>query len=249
MNNAGMGLSIFYKDKLSPFRPGFIESICCLSKTPLTGYPKNQGIAMLAYSSPNDQIASRTDLINIENFDLVQIDLRYATLNNFTEKNIYGDFRSAWLHEIAAEKFRKAVEILQFQKPQWGFLVFDALRPRSAQWQLWNYLEGSDKQSYVADPRRGSLHNYGFAIDLTLLNDQGKEIDMGTGFDDFSDLAQPRREEEMIALGQLSNQQKQNRMLLRQVMEDAGFDQLEFEWWHFDAGKGAEIREKHIIVE
>jgi D-alanyl-D-alanine dipeptidase len=88
---------------------------------------------------------------------------------------------------------------------------------------------------YVADPKIGSIHNYGFAVDLTLADAAGREVDMGTGFDDFTPLSEPRLEERFLAEGRLSDDQVTNRRLLRGVMEEAGFRHLPLEWWHFDA--------------
>jgi D-alanyl-D-alanine dipeptidase len=117
------------------------------------------------------------------------------------------------------------------------------------QWILWEYVVGTDRQKYVANPKGGSIHNYGFALDLSILDETGEELDMGTSFDDFSRLAQPRYEEKFLAEGKLSGIQIGNRRLLRGVMEAAGFNSLRLEWWHFNALPRAEVKANYRIIE
>jgi len=177
------------------------------------------------------------------------LDLRYATANNFVGENLYGDFHRAFLHRIAAEKLSRAVENLRKANPGYRFVVFDALRPRSVQEILWAKVRGTAQEKYVADPKQGSMHNFGFALDLSVLDESGKELDMGTGFDAFTPLAEPREEQLFLAEGKLSSRQIGNRKLLRSAMEDAGFIQRPDEWWHFDALPAAEVLGAYPIVE
>jgi D-alanyl-D-alanine dipeptidase len=194
-------------------------------------------------------IASSPDYVEIGAADGVVVDLRYATTNNFVGRNLYGEFDGAFLHKVAAAKFRDAVERLGLIEPEYRFVIFDALRPRSVQWILWEYVVGTDRQKYVANPKGGSIHNYGFALDLSILDETGEELDMGTSFDDFSRLAQPRYEEKFLAEGKLSGIQIGNRRLLRGVMEAAGFNSLRLEWWHFNALPRAEVKANYRIIE
>jgi D-alanyl-D-alanine dipeptidase len=110
------------------------------------------------------------------------------------KKNVYGDFHQCFLQEIAAAKFSEAVRQLQQEKPGWKFVVFDCLRPRSIQEKLFEVVKGTAQQPYVANPKTGSIHNYGFAIDLSLEDETGHELDIGSGFDDFSPLSRPDQE-------------------------------------------------------
>lgn len=194
-------------------------------------------------------IASSPDYVEIGAADGVAVDLRYATTNNFVGRNLYGEFDGAFLHKVAAAKFRDAVERLGLIEPEYRFVIFDALRPRSVQWILWKYVEGTDRQKYVANPKGGSIHNYGFALDLSILDETGAELDMGTPFDDFTRLAQPGYEEKFLAEGKLSGIQIGNRRLLRGVMEAAGFNSLRLEWWHFNALPRAEVKARYRIIE
>jgi len=186
---------------------------------------------------------------NLNSLPLVQVDLRYATTNNFMKKNVYGDFKETFLHEKAFTMLKAASEELDRRRPGYRLLVFDALRPRSVQRILFSYVKGTPEEKYVANPDRGGMHNYGFAVDLSIQDDRGKELDMGTPFDDFTELSQPQLEDKFLKTGKLSKQQLANRKLLREVMEKQGFKVLSHEWWHFDALPQNEVRKNYQIVE
>ena len=103
---------------------------------------------------------------------------------------------------------------------------------------LWDELDKPEniKPLYVADPKKGSLHNYGVAVDLTLADIQtGEVLDMGTGYDFFGYPAYPDREEQMLQEGRITEQQIANRKILREAMLHAGFIGIGSEWWHFNA--------------
>jgi len=191
-----------------------------------------------------------SEYVDIGLYPGVQVDLRYAGLNNFTGENLYnGCLLQAYLHQHAAEKFRRAVDLLKQEKPGWSFLIFDALRPLSVQRRMWSFVENTPQQIYVANPQRGSIHNFGLAIDLTLVDEQGHEVDMGTAFDSFEELAQPRHEEKFLQSGQLTNTQVTNRKILRKVMLEAGFLSIPHEWWHFNAVEIIEARTHYTMIE
>jgi len=181
------------------------------------------------------RIECATGFVDLTTIPGVRIDLKYASADNVTGKNFYGDQVRALLHPIAAEKLARAMQFLRSERPDHGLLIYDALRPRSAQWELWAVVEGTPNEIYVANPLKGSIHNFGFAVDLTIVDGKGRPLDMGSGFDEFSKLSEPRCEKEFIANGQLSFIHIQNRELIRRVMTAAGFRGIETEWWHFDA--------------
>jgi D-alanyl-D-alanine dipeptidase len=164
-------------------------------------------------------------------------------------ENVYGDFKTSYLHEIAAAKLREAAKLLHEAKPGYKFLVLDALRPRSAQRKLFAKVKDTPQQKYVADPDKGSVHNYGFAVDLTVIDQRRKELDMGSGFDDFRELSEPSKEDEFFKQGLLTKQHIDNRNLLRRSMVRAGFLTIPHEWWHFNALPLEEIKQKYQIVE
>jgi zinc D-Ala-D-Ala dipeptidase len=194
-------------------------------------------------------IEQDADFVDLSTFPSVVIDLKYATTDNFMGVNMYGAFRKAFLHRDAAVKFRKAVDLLNQEKPGWKFIVFDALRPRSVQWIMWDRVKDTPQRKYVANAGIGSPHNYGMALDISLADEKGREVDMGTGFDSFSPVSEPKLEDESIKEGKLTRQQLENRLALRRVMTEAGFLQLSHEWWHYDALPEPEIRKKYKIVE
>jgi D-alanyl-D-alanine dipeptidase len=178
--------------------------------------------------------SSHEDFIDISTFENVKLDKRYASANNFCGEILDTNKFSASLHPIATEKFLKACQILAKEKPGWKFVVFDAYRPLSVQKKLYEHVRGTPKAHYVAYPSYG-IHCYGFAIDLSLIDNKNKELDMGTDYDDLSALAEPRYEAKFLHEGKLSKQQYENRMLLRRIMKEAGFHQLQREWWHYEA--------------
>ena len=162
---------------------------------------------------------------------------------------LYHNFEGDRLHKDAYNKFVIAQQYLKENHPDLKFIVFDALRPRSVSQKMWDYLEGSPFQKYVADPEKGSLHNFGMAIDLSLVDNNNKELDMGTTFDDFSELSQPILENKFLSEGKLSASQIENRMILRSAMKSGGFEQLPYEWWHFNALPSDVVRNNYRIVE
>lgn len=189
------------------------------------------------------------DYVNVGKFPGVAVELRYATPNNFMGVQLYKDLKDAYLHKVAAKKLEQASKNLQKIKSGWKLLIFDALRPRAIQFQMWEKVKGTPQEEYVANPKGGSIHNFGLALDLSLRDEKAKEVDMGTPYDSFQELAQPKLEERFLKSGQLTETQIANRKILRKVMTDAGFIQLSHEWWHYDALDGKEVRSQFKIVE
>ncbi len=195
------------------------------------------GIAIpdaLAQPTIHPLSSSHQDFIDIAAFPNVKIDKRYATTNNFCGIILDTNKYSCSLHPLAAEKFQKASEILAKENPGFKLIVFDAFRPLSVQKKLYQHVKGTPMAHYVAYPSYG-IHCYGFAIDLSLVDDHGKELDMGTSYDDLSQLAEPRYEIKYLRSGKLTKEQYTNRLLLRSIMKRAGFHQLQREWWHYEA--------------
>ncbi len=149
------------------------------------------------------------------------IDLVYATDRNFTGRQIY---RRAvcYLHADALAPLRRAAALA---RPLGLKLkILDAFRPAEAQWVLWNHTPDPE---YIADPRRGSVHSMGAAVDLTLTcAATGAELDMGTAFDDLRPVA-------WHGDTSISTEAQRNRHLLLGLMSAAGFDFYSREWWHY----------------
>lgn len=197
-----------------------------------------------------NKISLGEEYVDLTEISGVSVQLLYATKNNFTGENLYSNsLSSAYLHADAAKKLRDASDILQSMRPDWSLLIFDALRPRSVQVRMWNHVKGTPQEIYVANPDRGSMHNFGLAVDLTLKDEFGLEVDMGTPFDSFQELAQPRHEEKFLETGDLTLKQVENRRLLRTVMVEAGFFSIPHEWWHFNAIDFATAKTNYRMIE
>ena len=164
----------------------------------------------------------------------IAVDLRYAGTNNFVGRDLYGALDCAWLHHLAASGLERAAGWLAREMPGHRILVLDALRPHRVQIQLWDHLEGTDLRQYVADPARGSIHSFGMALDATLVAADGAELDMGSGYDEMTELSHPKLEAEHLATGRLAQRQHHHRELLRAAMHHGGFRGIDNEWGHFE---------------
>lgn len=169
--------------------------------------------------------------LTTETHDVI-LDLVYATSNNIAGRPIY-ERHLCLLHRDAERCLRKAVQLAA--KAGCKLKIFDAFRPHEAQVELW---ETAVDKLYVADPRFGSNHTRGTAIDLTLVDANGKELDMGTDFDHMTDLSHHFSD-------QVSPAAQANRLLLLNIMEEAGFKHLPHEWWHYDIPLQAE----HTLID
>ena len=165
----------------------------------------------------------------------IVLDLKYATEDNFMNENLYASFERCYLSKIAFDKLHAAAQVLKAERPDLQFHIWDALRPTSVQSQMFEHLQGTPFETYVAAPEPGSMHNFGMALDLTLQTRDGELLEMGTEFDDFADLAQPKKEDHFLKTGELTPLAYANRLLLRKLLEDQGFKVLPHEWWHFNA--------------
>ena len=150
----------------------------------------------------------------------VDVRLAYAGSDNFMGAPVYTN-GSCWLHADAAEALARAIALAA--KQDLRFLITDAFRPSEAQWALWRHTPDPD---YVADPRRGSPHSRGVAVDLTLIDRTGETLDMGGPVDDLT----PRGHHDAA---DLTPDQRRNRLLLLGIMTAAGWDWYWREWWHY----------------
>lgn len=150
----------------------------------------------------------------------IKLDIRYATANNFTKSKIY-DCPRCLLRPEAAKALVKAHKALQ--KKSLGLKMFDCYRPRPYQQRLWDKVPNPD---YVTPPAKGSMHSRGAAVDLTIVDKNGKELDMGTPYDFFGKEA--HTDNTSLPAHVLAN-----RKLLREALEAVGFKGIRTEWWHF----------------
>lgn len=149
-------------------------------------------------------------------------DVRYATTNNFTGKILYTTDKVYLIDEVA----KALVKAHQYLKKKYNLRIkiYDGYRPRSVQKKLW---EVYPDERYVANPQKGSRHNRGCAVDITLVDKNGKELNMGTNYDDFTEKAH-------INYKKLPSKVLNNRKILRETMIRFGFIPNRTEWWHFD---------------
>ena len=189
----------------------------------------------------SEDIPSSPDFRHLSTIAGIAVDLRYAGPDNFVGRDLYSPLDCAWLHRDAAAAIERVVAWLAQRAPGHRVLLLDALRPHRVQEQLWEALAGTDLQMYLAPPERGSIHSFGMAVDITILDPSGQELDMGTGFD-------PALEARHLASGELSAAQVANRQLLRDAMFQAGFAGINSEWWHFDCGDRVLVRRDYTRV-
>jgi D-alanyl-D-alanine dipeptidase len=165
------------------------------------------------------------DLVDIKEVNpRIVVDMKYASEDNFTKKKLY-DSNTCFLRKSTAVKLNEVQKKLE--EMNLGLKVWDCYRPLAVQWVFWAILPD---ERYVANPKTGSRHNRASAVDLTLVDSQGKELQMPTGFDDFSSKADHD-------YPVLPDQVIRNRELLKGLMEKAGFIPLPEEWWHYDDEK------------
>ncbi|NQV14663.1 M15 family metallopeptidase [bacterium] len=189
-------------------------------------------------------------LVNIQKLSPgILVELKYSTTDNFLGADTYGDLVNCYLQPKVAIMLGQAHALLKKAHPELTLLVYDGARPRSIQRKMWALVVNTDTQDYVANPDRGSVHNFGSAVDLTIASNAGQALDMGTSFDYFGDLAQPKYEEKFLKAGKLTPQQIKNRKLLREVMTRAGFQAISIEWWHFNAVPMKIARTQYSIIE
>ena len=202
--------------------------------------------------SPVEQQMIRMGLVDVCSEDTsIHTDIKYSTTDNFLKTDIYGDYNKAYLQPDVAEKLLNAQAFLKELHPGYRLIIYDAARPVIFQKMIWDSLKmpAREKGKYACSPSNGSLHNYGAAIDLSILDDKGKELDMGCPYDFFGPLAYPVMENQLLSEGTLTQQQVDNRKLLRQVMSKAGFFNIQTEWWHFNSCCRAEAIEKYKGIE
>lgn len=165
---------------------------------------------------------SDTAMVDITSLDSdFVIDVRYATENNFTGEVLYPVPR-VFLRKAAAMALVDAHK--ELKESGMRFLVFDGYRPVSVQEKMWEIMPD---ERYVADPKKGSRHNRGAAVDLTIVDSLGNPLDMGTDYDDFTEKATPD-------YADVSDEVKENRQFLVELMKRHGFSVYPTEWWHYD---------------
>jgi len=193
----------------------------------------------------------KAGLINITVIDpTIQVDLVNSnSKKNFFRENYYNGLNRAYLQKEVAVKLAKAQAKLKSKHSTYSLQILDAARPRSVSQAMYDKMKGTNFEKYVANPNTGSMHNYGIAVDITIVDENQEELDMGiTPFN--KNTVQIYWEYTKKKLGKkLTDEQKKNRKLLSDTMTAAGFFPLSFEWWHFNGMEKEKARETYKIIE
>lgn len=212
--------------------------------------PRTPSIVLDTSSIESKLISS--GLINIKSIDsTILVDLKYSTTENFLHTDMYGDFNKCYLQPDVAQKLKNAQAILKKKFPYYSLIIFDAVRPRTVQYKMWNAIDVPyfERSKYVSNPNNASLHNFGAAVDLSITDENGIELDMGTPYDYFGELAYPREEERLMNEGKLTMKQLLNRKILRDIMLQSDFMPITTEWWHFNSCTRIDAYYKYEIIE
>lgn len=194
------------------------EALDVEAPSPAESYKSADALAPSPATPTLVQHPGFTDLASLD--PSIRLDIKYATSDNFTKEKIY-DCPSCLLRPEAAEAIVKAQKILK--RRGLGLKMFDCYRPRPYQQRLWDKVPNPD---YVTPPAKGSMHSRGAAVDLTIVDARGNELDMGTPYDFFGPEAHTDNTN-------LPPQVLANRRLLQQTMSAVGFKGIRTEWWHF----------------
>ncbi|KGM42689.1 hypothetical protein JY97_12225 [Alkalispirochaeta odontotermitis] len=192
--------------------------------------------------------AGLVDISTIDN--TIQVDLVNSNpKNNYFRENYYNGLDKAYLRKDVAIKLSNAQKVLKAKHPNYSLLILDAARPRSVSKKMYEKMKGTKFEKYVANPEKGSMHNYGIAVDITIVDENSKEIDMG--FTPFrkSTLKLYWQFAKMKMGFKLNQKQAENRNLLSDTMKKAGFFPLSYEWWHFNGMPKDQARRKYKIIE
>ena len=250
-------------------RQCLISALCCFSVflSACTGRSTNPDVQSI---NINDSIQSDTvqeiptgvqkssealrlekkGLVNVHDLDTtIVVKLMYATPDNFTKEILYDDLKEAYLQPDVAEMLVKAQRKVREQYPELRIIIYDAARPLHIQRKMWNRVKGTPQNIYVSNPVKTGLHNYGAAVDISLVDASGTPLDMGTPFDFFGPEAHIDQESVLLKEGKLFSDQIKNRKILRDAMVFAGFKPLRTEWWHFNACNRTEAKERYGVIE
>lgn len=183
------------------------------------------GSAFAQSGPPVEPNKLEADLIELKKLSRsIKLDIRYATSDNFVGRPVYPEAR-AFLQRPAAEALVRVHK--QLKEKKLGIMVFDAYRPWTITKLFWDVVR-EDQRKFVADPAKGSKHNRGCAVDITIYDRRtGKPVPMPSGYDEFTERASPD-----YTGG--TDEERANRDLLRTLMEAEGFTVNDSEWWHFD---------------
>lgn len=223
----------------------FLITACCRNENEVIEHRKEVLLDETPIESEvirhlNDSIMERYNEIGLVSVDdpRILIDLKYASKDNFMKMVLYDTLDRVFLQDEVVVRLSKCQDLLDTIKPGFRLKIYDGTRPLLVQREMWNALDSVPlwkRGKFVSNPIFGSVHNYGCAVDITICNELGEELDMGAGYDDFRAIAFPSMEKKFLKSGELSQTAYQNRLLLRKVMSSQKFYNIPSEWWHFNA--------------
>lgn len=189
-----------------------------------------------AEDTPLEAKIRAAGFVDIQEVDTaIAVHLVYATPYNFMGFQLYHGLNKAFMLPELAEKVAKARKLLKKLRPDLNLLVYDAGRPLSIQHKMWDMVKDTDMRDYVGDPTVGhGMHNYGAAVDLTLMSCTGDALPMGSEYDYFGERARTDIEPQLLEKGLITQREYENRLLLRKVMTEVGLIVYPSEWWHFN---------------
>ncbi len=216
--------------------------ISILLTLPLQQSPENFDAKMQEYK-----------LVDVRELDSnILVDLKYSTTDNFVGIDMYGDLERAYLEREFAKRVVRAQQILILRHPEYTLLIYDAARPISVQRAMRKCVEGTEFENFVADGTLGGRHNYGVAVDLTIATNDGIPLDMGTDFDNLTAAASVKGTPDnsdpstrtvnvytdyinsLAKRGLISYEAAANRIMLVEIMHEAGLYPYRREWWHYE---------------
>lgn len=185
-------------------------------------------------------------LVDVRTMDsTIAVHLMYATADNFVGKNMYGTLNKAYMQPEIAKLIVRAQKTLKAKNPDWSLKIMDAARPMSVQRTMFATVAGTPKNIYVANPSKGGgRHNYGTAVDITIIDKNGTELDMGSAVD-FLGI---ESHIDAYDKGLISAKAEQNRRLLIDIMASVGMSVNSREWWHFQKYTMAELKVKYKLL-
>ena len=201
--------------------------------------------------TPTESCLRAMGMVDIAEMDSsIAVQLVYATPYNFLGKQLYHDLNKAFMLPEMAEKVLKAQQALKKIRPDLNLLIYDASRPVSVQHEMWNMVKGTSMMPYVSNPNKGhGMHNYGAAVDVTLMDCTGRPLPMGSEYDYFGEEAHTTNEQQLLQDGRITKRELENRLLLRKVMTEAGLHTIQSEWWHFNLTASEAERQKMQLID
>jgi D-alanyl-D-alanine dipeptidase len=189
----------------------FLLFVCCKAQVPIASYGTN-----------NRAVVNDSSFVNLRDYsDDFVYEMKYATKDNFLKAKVY-DCAECYLRSKTVIALTEANK--EFIRIGYRIKIFDCYRPLEVQKKMWEIVSNP---IYVADPAKGSIHNRGGAVDVTLVDAGGRELDMGTPFDYFGI-------EASHSYSNISETVQENRKLLKSVMTAANFNSFDSEWWHYN---------------